>query len=412
MSRASSNARGRDRIRPLNQSAVIHAIHRHGRISRTDLAAELRLSPAAITAITAPFVEEGLVMEAELGTSTSAGRKPILLGINYDHAYVFGLKVMNHGVVAALTNLGAEVVSVHHEPIADTSVDEVIRAVVAATGRLRADSGVEPGKVLGMGVNLPGIVDHLSGTVRHSPLLGWDRVPFAERLREAVGLPVLIENDVNALAAAQAWFGLGRLHDSFLVVTVGRGVGLGIVIDGKVYRGPRGGAGEVGHTSCTLYRPRVMHGGTTTLEERLGDAGLLRQARELLEADGRGSEAAALGVNDLTALADAGDTRVLDLLHDAGACLGVALADLVNIFAPNLVILAGEGLRNAPHFLLSARQALSDHLFGDLGERLELVIDTWADDAWARGAAGVVAARLLEEASIPLQAAQVHRGSA
>lgn len=408
MSRVSSNARGRDRIRPLNQSAVIHAIHRHGRISRTDLAAELRLSPAAITAITAPFVEEGLVMEAELGTSTSAGRKPILLGINYDHAYVIGAKVMNHGVVAALTNLGAEVLRVDEEPVAGTEVGEIVRAVAAVTGRLRREGGVEAEKVLGLGVNLPGIVDHRSGTVRHSPLFGWAQVPIAERLREAVGLPVLVENDVNALAAAQAWFGLGRRHDSFLVVTVGRGVGLGIVIDGKVYRGPRGGAGEVGHTSCTPRAPRVMTTETTTLEQRLGDAGLLRQARALLQQAGRGAEAAALDEAGLSALAANGDRLALDLLHDAGGCLGVALADVVNVFAPAALILAGEGLRNAPYLLPAAREALAAQVFGDLGERLDLLVDSWADEAWARGAAGVVAARLLEEASIPLQAAQVH----
>ncbi|MFO7546993.1 MAG: MarR family transcriptional regulator, partial [Trueperaceae bacterium] len=92
MPRASSSARGRERIRAYNQSAVLSAIHRHGRISRGELASELRLSPAAITALTAPFVAEGLVVEAELGTSTSAGRKPILLAIDYDHAYVFGVK--------------------------------------------------------------------------------------------------------------------------------------------------------------------------------------------------------------------------------------------------------------------------------------------------------------------------------
>src|SRR5690606_35905215 len=157
MRRPASRALGRERIRSLNQSAVISAIHRNGRISRTDLASELRLSPAAITALTAPFVEEGLVVEAELGTSTSAGRKPILLAIDYDHAYVFGVKVMNHGVVAALTNLGAEVVSVHQEAIDRTDVEEVIRAVGTAIRRLQADGDVPSEKVLGVGVSLPGI---------------------------------------------------------------------------------------------------------------------------------------------------------------------------------------------------------------------------------------------------------------
>src|SRR5690606_1775761 len=407
MRRPASRALGRERIRSLNQSAVISAIHRNGRISRTDLAAELRLSPAAITALTAPFVEEGLVIEAELGTSTSAGRKPILLAIDYDHAYVFGVKVMNHAVVAALTNLGAEVVSVHEEPVAATSVEEVIRAVGAAIRQLQEAGDVPVEKMLGVGVSLPGIVAHQEGVVRHSPLLDWYRVPFAALLREELGLPVLIENDVNALAAAQAWFGLGRGHDTFLVVTIGRGVGLGIVIDGKVYRGPRGGAGEVGHTLCTPLRPRVMSTETTTLEARIGDAGLLAQARGLVPESTTG-----LGPEGLTAMAAAGAEAVLDLFQDAGRCLGVALADLVNVFAPTLIVLGGEGMRNAPYFFEETQRTLRRFTFGVLGVRLEDRIDTWADDAWARGAAGLMAARLLDEATIPLHAAKVQLGSA
>lgn len=407
MPRASSSARGRERIRAYNQSAVLSAIHRHGRISRSELASELRLSPAAITALTAPFVEEGLVVEAELGTSTSAGRKPILLAIDYDHAYVFGVKVMNHAVVAALTNLGAEVVSVREEAIDSTDVDEVIRAVGSAVARLLEDGDVPAAKMLGVGVSLPGIVAHQEGVVRHSPLLGWNRVPFADLLRERLGLPVLIENDVNALAAAQAWFGLGRGHDSFLVVTIGRGVGLGIVVDGKVYRGPRGGAGEVGHTLCTPLRPRVMSSETTTLEARIGDAGLMAQARTLVP-----EPIADVGPEGLTSMAAAGNEAILDLFQDAGRCLGVALADLVNVFAPTRIVLGGEGMRNAPYFLEETQQTLRRFAFGDLGDRLEVRVDAWADDAWARGAAGVMAARLLDEATIPLHAAKVQLGSA
>src|SRR5690606_14109079 len=202
-------ALGRERIRSLNQSAVISAIHRNGRISRTDLAAELRLSPAAITALTAPFVEEGLVFEAEVGTSPSVGRKPILLGINYDHAHVFGVKVMNHAVVAALTNLNAEVVALQTRELTDTRERTVLDAVLQVTGDLhRLADGVAI-RPIGFGVSLPGVVDHMAGNVRHSQLFGWHHVQFAEMLSNELELPVLVENDVNALAAAHAWFGHG-----------------------------------------------------------------------------------------------------------------------------------------------------------------------------------------------------------
>ena len=403
MRRSSSRALGRERIRSLNQSAVISAIHRNGRISRTDLAVELRLSPAAITALTTPFIEEGLVVEAEVGTSPSVGRKPILLGINYDHAHVFGVKVMNHAVVAALTNLNAEAVALVDRPLVDTQVDTVVAAVVGAVHDLVEKTAGATVRPLGMGVSLPGVVDHLAGSVRHSQLFGWEKVPFADLVSDALKLPVLVENDVNALAAAHAWFGNGRGHDAFLVLTLGRGVGLGIVVNGSVYRGPRGGAGEFGHNLATPIEPRVMSLETATLEERLGDAGLVALAEKLTGAE--------LNPEKLTELAAAGDRAVLDLLADAGNLLGVAMSGLVNIFAPTLIILGGEGVRNAPYLLPRVRPQLERFTFGDLADDVELVIDSWGDDGWARGAAGLAAARFLQEASIPLDAARVGTGS-
>lgn len=399
-------AMGRERIRSLNQSAVINAIHRNGRISRTDLAAELNLSPAAITSITAPFVEAGLVVEAEVGVSASVGRKPILLGINYDYAHTLGMKVMNHAVVASLTNLNAEVKLVHSVTLPDTRVETVVGAIRSASTALKESAGLPAETIAGLGVSLPGVVDFDAGAVRHSELLGWDRVQLAELLQSELDMPTLVENDVNALAAAHAWFGHGREHGSFLVVTLGRGVGLGIVIGGHLYRGPRGGAGELGHTRATPIRPRLMSSETTSLEALLGDGGLIGQARSLVPGFTHG-----LGPDDLTTLASEGDRAARDLLSDAGACLGVALADLVNLFAPTLIILGGEGMRNAAFLLPEVRQALVNYVFGGLGDELELVTDTWGDDAWARGAAGLAAARFLEAATIPLEAAGVHMGS-
>jgi len=402
MRRPTPRALGREQIRSLNQSAVISAIHRHGRISRTDLAAELRLSPAAITALTAPFLEEGLVVEAEVGTSPSVGRKPILLGINYDHAHVFGVKVMNHAVVAALTNLNAEVVALHEQALPDTRERTVVESVVAATAALRKLAEGAAVRPLGLGVSVPGVVDHLAGTIRHSQLFGWEQVPLAELLGAELGLPVLVENDVNALAAAHAWFGHGRDHEAFLVLTLGRGVGLGIVVNGSVYRGPRGGAGEFGHTVCAPLAPRVMDPEPATLESRVSDGALAAQASRLL-----GRE---VGAEELGALADAGEQVIVDLLADAGDCLGVALSTLVNVFAPSLVILGGEGLRASPYLLPRAQATLSELAFGDLADGMELVLDSWGDEGWARGAAGLAAARFLQEATIPLHAAPVGVG--
>jgi N-acetylglucosamine repressor len=397
---STSNGLGREQIRLLNQGAVLNAIHRHGRVSRSDLAAELRLSPAAVSSITGTFIDAGLVVEAEVGESLSVGRKPILLEINYDHAFVFGVKVTSSSLITALTNLKAEPVEFRADPLRDLGAEAVIEAIAEATDRLLASTGVPLERVTGLGVSLPGIVQQETGRVRYSPLLDWYQVPFAERLEERLSLPVLIENDVNALAAAEAWFGHGQKHEAFLVVTLGRGVGMGIVIGGHVYRGPRGGAGELGHTFVTPVEPKVMEPRRGTLEEFLSDGALIEQARRA------GAKLRAKATPEqLTELAGKGDPFALALFQDAGRLLGSALANLVNVFAPSLVVLSGEGVRNASYFMPTAREALERHSFGDVAEGLELVVDDWGDDAWARGAAGLAAARFLADAAIPLDSA-------
>ena len=388
-----ATATARDSLRALNQNAVLQTVHLDGPISRIDIATKLSLSPAAVTGITAELIERGLIFEARQAKSEGVGRRAILLEVDYEQALVAGIKVSNAGITYALTNLNAQVVLAETEALRDTRAETVIAAIAAVFERLttRADK-----PVVALGINLPGIVDTDQQTVRHSPLLGWERVPLGEILMQKLGVPVLVENDVNALALAEAWYGHGREHESFLVLTLGRGVGMGIVIDGKLYRGPRGGAGEVGHSSTVPVDPRVMPAQHGTLEDFLSDTALIDQARRAganLPPDAT--------PEDLTRLAESEDPIALALFLDAGELLGTLLANLVNIFAPALIILSGEGVRNAPYFLTPIRSALEEYSFGDVAEGLELVVDDWGDDAWARGAAGLAATRFLAGEAVP-----------
>lgn len=378
----------RENIRAVNTRAVLSAIHRQGQVSRTDLAGQVGLSQAAVTEITAELVRSGLVFEARAGESEAVGRKPILLQIDYDSATVLGVKITNHFVTSVLTNLRTEVVATHLEPMVDHRPETVLDAIYASVGAL-ADQTGSAGPLVAAAVTLPGIVDPGSDAHVYSALLGWHDVPIARLLEERLGVPVLLDNDVNALAAAEASFGLGRLHDSFLVVTLGRGVGLGIVMDGRVYRGPHGGAGEFGHITIDPAGPACTCGKHGCLEAWLSDAALLAQAREVLP------EVADL--DELTAMALAGNEAARDLFERAGTLLGRALSHLVNIFAPGLIILGGEGMRAFDLLIDPVRAEITVNSFGSLADRLTISIETWGDDAWARGAAGLAASRYLAD---------------
>lgn len=392
MGRRTRSALGREAIRPLNQRAVFYAIHQHGPISRADLAKKLRLSAAALTNITSDLIASGLVYEAEQGATAGVGRKPIPLRVNYDHAFVFGIKVSDSAITTALTNLKADVLSWRRDAIERHDVDAVLEAIHHAVEALRDEHAISEDKVVGLGVNLPGIIDPRTGSVRASPLLGWTDTPIARLLEERLGIPALAENDVNALAAATAWFGDGKDHADFLVLTLGRGVGMGIVLNGQVYHGPRGGAGEFGHTLLDASGPDSTQSKRGTVEAFLSDSALLERAHETVPRLPADATAA-----DLARLAEEGDAHAVHLFEEAGSNLGKALANLVNIFAPTLIILGGEGMRAAPFLLPAAERSLREYSFCDLAEHTELVVASWGDEAWAQGAAGLVASRFFNE---------------
>jgi predicted NBD/HSP70 family sugar kinase len=397
--RFGATATSRDDLRVRNLRAVLDAIHQHGPVSRSALRDRLGLSAATLTSISGDLIDEGIVVEAEEGRSDRAGRKPILLAVDYDHAHVVGVKVGRRGATLALTNLRAEVVATDEIELPDRDPDAVAEAIAAAAVALRAAHAGRLGRFAGLGLSLPGIVDPQAGEVRHSPYDAWNGVPFARMLEDRLGAPALVENDVNALAIGEAWFGAGRGHEDFLVVTLGRGVGLGIVIGGDLYRGPRGGAGELGH--APLHR--TGSGSVRTVEDLLSDEAIVRSANVARDADGPDADRPRAGFADaeaVVAAADAGDEAARRALAEAGDALGLLLALLADVFAPSLIVLGGEGVRAAGHLLPPARAALSETAFGDLGRRLELRVDAWGDDAWARGAAGLAASRYLADVDV------------
>ncbi|MEJ2290074.1 MAG: ROK family protein, partial [Deinococcales bacterium] len=212
------------------------------------------------------MIERGLVFEAREAESTGVGRRKVLLEVDYEHASVVGIKVSSAAVHAALTDLKGDVRASRVDSLASTVPDDVVAQLVATLRDLRAESGAD---VVGLGVSVPGSVDPASGTVTYSPLLGWEDVSLGQQLERAAGLPVVVENDVNALAAAEAWFGHGHEVDDFLVVTLGRGVGLGIVVNGSLYRGPHGGAGELGHVVLEPGGPAAAHSKAGAIEAYL-----------------------------------------------------------------------------------------------------------------------------------------------
>lgn len=359
----------------LGQTAVLASLGRSGPLSRAQLARQLGVSGATITNVTRHLLARGLVREVD-SIPSGGGRPGRRIDLATQVGYAVGVKVRTHqvsGVVVGLDGGIAERFSFAYAAFEPDAVERLANGL-----KPHVDESAR--QVLGVGVGLPGIVDLADDGAINSPMLGWDGLRPGPDLEDALGLPVLVDNDVNTVAVAQRLYGHGRDVMDFLVVTIGRGIGLGVVINGRLYRGASGGAGEFGHWPLSGDGPRCDCGNHGCLEAYIGEKGLAKAARS-----------AGLPDEGLAALADQGDDRARAVFSQAGALLGRSVAGLVNIFNPGMLVIAGEGTSAWRHWQPQFRVALRAHQFG-VKREVRVVVDLLDDYGWARGAAALVLA--------------------
>ncbi|GAA2081921.1 ROK family transcriptional regulator [Microbacterium hatanonis] len=361
------------------RSAVLAHIGASGPTSRADLARELGVSPALITQHTRQLIADGLLVELEHSPS-QGGRPARLLGLVADAGRAIGVKIVADHITAVEVGIDGAVVRSATEPFdaaagtAVTRLGEVLRGFIAGGGEA---------PLLGIGVGVPGNVDEQAVGTVDSTQLGWLRVPLGEALRRELDLPVLVENNVNALAIAEALHGQARGHENVLVITIGTGVGAGLLSDSRVLRGRSGGAGEIGHTPVEEDGPLCQCGGHGCLEALIGQSALVAQARE------RGLISADAGIAVLRGLADAGDEGAQQLFSRAGHLLGRVLAGVVNLVDPEIVIVLGEGVEAWSHWSFGFEPAFRAGLI-PRNRAVPVAVETWQDDRWAQGAASLV----------------------
>lgn len=368
--------------RDLNASLLIELVRRFGPISRAELSRQSQISAPTVSAIVGQLLARGTFSEVAVAPS-SGGRPPVLLQLNPKAGYVVGIKLRSDGLTTVVCDLDAGVVATDETSVALVGDPAAaIGAVEAATRRVLRGAGIARTKVLGVGIGLPGVIDSLRGSCQFSHLLQWHEVELAAPLQRRLRLPVWVDNDVNTLAIAEKWAGDGIAARDFVTLSVGRGLGLGIVIDRGVYRGAVGGAGEFGHLIVDRDGPACECGRSGCLEALVGERALLRRVSEL-----HGRE---VSRDELISLAAASDGATIQVLTDASELLGLAMANVVTLLNPELVIICGEGTQLGAPFLDLVVAAIRDLTFAGLGKQIEVKVQQWGDDAWAVGAATLV----------------------
>lgn len=383
----------RDLIRAINRSAILNTIRTHGPISRAEIARFTNLSAATVSGITAELIDDGLVFEKETGNSRG-GRRPILLALNPKGGYVVGLKLLERMVVGVLTDLEATVLTKHSHALNDHSLEQAIETMSLVVETLAREASLEKRQLLGVGLGLAGIIDEQHGRLRHSPILGWRDVPVGNLLQNRVQTSVYVGNDVDTLTLTEKWFGKGQGLDNFLTVTIGRGVGLGIVVNGQLYSGFQGGAGEFGHIVVDPEGPQCACGNRGCLETYVSDPALLRSAKEAAKRGELSEEVQSL--DRLVQLAQDGHPAAVAIFAQAGEVLGRGIATLINVLSPQQIIVSGEGVRAGDLIIGSMCDTIARQVMPGLAEDTQIEVDVWNDDAWARGAASLVLQELFK----------------
>jgi predicted NBD/HSP70 family sugar kinase len=377
-------------IREINEALVLDAVRTHGHRARQDIALDTGLSAPTVSGITADLIDRDLLYEHSTGES-AGGRRPVMLALNADAGYVIGVKVTETAVIAVLADLEATVVHRRRRKLRSTEVDHVVKLVSDIVDDLR--SKVPDVPVYGLGVGTAGVVDSINGVVHHGTYAQWRDIPLGDLLHRQTGLPTIVDNDVNALAVNEHWFGAGKGVANLLVVSLGRGIGLGLILDGRLYRGATGGAGEFGHVKIAGNTTPCVCGAIGCLEANVADPALERQLRQI--------DGGTITVVDAAEAARSGDDRYRAVFTEAAAHLGRAIANLVNVLNPELIVLSGEGSQAADLMVETLTDTLRSHTFHGLTDDATLVVESWDDEAWAQGAASLVLAEVFQPALRP-----------
>jgi len=378
-------------VRRANRSSLLTDLFRGGLQSRQELAASTALSQASVSNLIGEMLEEGLVEEAGL-VGSDGGRPRVLLQVRPGFRYVVGADVAETRVLVELYDLALTRLAVA-ELSHDDNPAQVAERLLAGLAAVLAEAGVESSAVLGFGVGVPGVVDH-DGVV-DSQSTGWDAVPLGDMLRAGTDVPIFVENGAKTFGQAEMWFGAGRGARHAVIIMIGTGVGAAVVVDGRGYRGANSNAGEWGHTTLVYDGEICRCGARGCLEAYIGADAI---SRRLAEATSRpydpGLVTALLAAPDLAPEAAAVFERTVGYL-------GAGIADLINLFSPERIVLGGvAGAVLGERFLPEIRQAAARHALRRPYASTSIELCALGADAVAMGAAILPVAQLLTDGGL------------
>jgi glucokinase-like ROK family protein len=348
-------------IRRSNRLAILQHIYASAPISRQELTVSSSLSQATVANVVTDLLGTGIVVESGYRHS-QVGRPRAILGINAAHGALIGVDVAETYIHYALFDLQLQrLASIEHALSSEANQpSQIVDCLVRGLNELLQTSGTSHAKVLGVGISIPGLVERSGGVSVFAPNWAWHDVPLASMLKAQLDLPIYLDNPLKASAIAEQWFGAGRGIHNLVAVTLGTGVGAGVMINGALYRGTTNSAGEWGHTTVVLDGRLCSCGNRGCLEAYVGAPGIMQTLSDLAPGS------ALLHYHDqtasiaaLVAAARQGDPIAHEVIQHTTRYIGVAVASLINLFNPQVIVIGGWVGMQLGHAWLPELRALT-----------------------------------------------------
>jgi len=394
-------------VKAHNLRAILLSLLHEGQLSRIQLAHKTSLSTTAITNLVAELLEQGVISEESNQNQAPdeprpVGRPRTGLHLIPNARYAIGVHIGVGMFRVAIVNLCDEILHNRTEEFSlGTPAEHVLDRITHQIEAIITENKIERKRILGIGVGASGLVDFRSGINILAPNLGWRTVPIRDIMQKATGISVTMDNNVRAMALGEAYFGVGRGVDSLAFVYGRTGVGAGFVVDGKVFRGPGAGAGEIGHVIMVPENGAPCRCGQHgCLETLVSEQVIVRQAEQIAQRKPDGCLAKLLhspgNLRPIEAVFQAArqcDEEASQMVEKTGCYLGIALANLVNILNPELILLGGMFAQAEDLILPTAARTMRERAFAGLGEKVRLQTTSFG---WRAGVIGAAALALME----------------
>ncbi|HTP07974.1 MAG TPA: ROK family transcriptional regulator [Anaerolineae bacterium] len=333
-------------MRSINRSAILEIIRREGPVSRNTIADRLDVSLPTVMRVVDDLIKEDLV-RPQSATQWTGGRRRALLEFNPEGQVVIGVDLGRTKMFGAIADLAGNVLGEADMSRHRTSGEKNFQRLTELIDTLLAHPKIKGRRIRGIGVGAPGITRHKEGIVTWAYTLKWHDFPLKARLDERYNLPIAVDNDVNFAALGELWFGAEQNVSNMVFITIGTGIGAGIIIDGALYRGAHEASGEIGGMLPDRQFLGKRYEEFGVLETIASGTGIAERARQALKGRRKSEELEQLLAEDVFDAARQGQTWAKKLIDETVDCLAVAIANLTVTFDPELIVLGGGVTRSA-----------------------------------------------------------------